>query len=411
MPIKQIVENDVLVSTDLRPNETRALAALFRAGALSRAALARDLGLTRSTTGALVLGLTEAGLARERSDGADDEQDSEGRVGRPGILVEIDGNGGFFLGAYIGVNWIAVVTVDLAGARRASASRAFAGPGSTPEAAVDIIGELVAEIRSQLPAGTRPYGLNVAVPGFPAADGISYHATILGWHGVNLAELLRTAFGADFPILLENDANAVAVAETYRSRPGNDDEDALVILIENGVGGGIINAGRLHRGQLGGAGEIGHLRIGDEGFVFDAKRPGRLESYVGKDALLARYLHISGLRVGLHEFVAALADGDPPAVATARDWALWFGRGLATLACTLQPERIILSGSVNAVYPFVAKQVEAFLSDFLAEGYPVPTVELSRVGADGPALGAACLLHQAALSGDPQFQLRGLAAR
>ena len=105
----------MLVSTDLRPNETRALAALFRAGALSRAALARDLGLTRSTTGALVLGLTEAGLARERSDEADDEQDGEGRVGRPGILVEIDGNGGFFLGAYIGVNWIAAVAVDLAG--------------------------------------------------------------------------------------------------------------------------------------------------------------------------------------------------------------------------------------------------------------------------------------------------------
>jgi predicted NBD/HSP70 family sugar kinase len=411
MQIEQTEENSVLLSTDLRPNETRALAALFRAGALSRAALARDLGLTRSTTGALVLGLTEAGLARQRSHLADDEHDGEGRVGRPGILVEIDGNGAFFLGAYIGVNWIAAVAVDLAGAQRASASRAFAGPGSTPASAVAIIEELVAEIRSQLPQGTRPYGLNVAVPGFPAADGKSYHATILGWHGVNLAELLCNAFGDDFPILLENDANAVAVAETYRTQPGTDDEDALVILIENGVGGGIINAGRLHRGRLGGAGEIGHLRIGDEGFVYDAKRPGRLESYVGKDALLARYLHISGRRAGVDEFVAALAAGEPAALTTARDWALWFSRGLATLACTLQPERIILSGSVNAVYPYVAGQVGAFLSDFLAEGYPVPRIEMARVGANGPALGAACLLHQAALSGDPQFQLRGLAAR
>src|SRR4051794_9224610 len=123
MSVKQTTEENVLVSTDLRPNETRALAALFRAGALSRAALARDLGLTRSTTGALVLGLTEAGLARERSDMAEDDPDSEGRVGRPGILVEIEGNGGFFLGAYIGVNWIATVAVDLAGTQRAAASR------------------------------------------------------------------------------------------------------------------------------------------------------------------------------------------------------------------------------------------------------------------------------------------------
>src|SRR5882757_7385086 len=159
MQIEQTSEENVLVSTDLRPNETRALAALFRAGALSRAALARDLGLTRSTTGALVLGLTEAGLARERSDVAEDEQDGEGRVGRPGILVEIDGNGGFFLGAYIGVNWIAAVAVYLAGVKRAGASREFAGPGSTPAAAVALIEELVVEIRSQLPQGTRPYGL------------------------------------------------------------------------------------------------------------------------------------------------------------------------------------------------------------------------------------------------------------
>ena len=129
MPIKQIMEQSVLVSTDFRPNETRALAALFRAGALSRAALARDLGLTRSTTGALVLGLTEAGLARERSDGADDEQDGEGRVGRPGILVEIEGNGGFFLGAYIGVNWIVVVASILPARVRAGASQGICRRG------------------------------------------------------------------------------------------------------------------------------------------------------------------------------------------------------------------------------------------------------------------------------------------
>ena len=87
----------------------------------------------------------------------------------------------------------------------------------------------------------------------------------------------------------------MAVAETYRvARKEGGTEDCLVVLIENGVGGGIVGGGGLHRGRLLGAGEIGHIPIGDAGFVYDALRPGRLETYVGKDALFARYRHVGG---------------------------------------------------------------------------------------------------------------------
>ncbi|WP_119391980.1 ROK family transcriptional regulator [Taklimakanibacter lacteus] len=399
-------------SSELRPNETRALAALFRAGASSRAALARDLGLTRSTTGILVQSLAEAGLARERSDTAIAEQDGEGRVGRPGILVEIDGDGAFFLGAYIGVNWIIVVAIDLAGKVRGRASRPFAGAGSAPEDAVTIVAALVDEVIAQLPRDARLSGLNVAVPGFLDADGTTYHAVILGWHRINLATLFARVLGPDMPVLLENDANAVALAETYRRRP--DDQasgDSLVVLIENGVGGGFISGGRLHRGHLRGAGEIGHMPLGDEGFIHDAQRPGRFETYVGKDALLARHAYIGRRAVTFDMFLAALAAGESAAVKAAGDWGRWLARGLAALICTLQPERVILAGSGNEVYPFVATQVKAFLSTYLVEGYPVPSIELSQSGPDGPAIGAAFLLHQAALSADPPFQLRNAAAR
>jgi predicted NBD/HSP70 family sugar kinase len=402
------MESKLLVSSDLRPNEARALEALFRAGALSRAALARELGLTRSTTGALVQNLFDAGLARERSDASGAYQDSEVRVGRPGILVEIDGDGAFFLGAYVGVNWIAVVAIDLAGTIRASSSRAFSGAGSAPAKAAGTISDLVDEIIGKLPPGARLSGLNVAVPGFLADDGVAYHAAILGWHGTDLAELLTDALGVEIPVLLENDANAMAVAETYRARREEwETEDSLVILIENGVGGGIVSGGGLHRGQLLGVGEIGHIPIGDEGFVYDAQRPGRLETYIGKDALLARYSHIGGTATTIDGFIHALAAGETAAVTASHDWARWLARGLATLTCVLQPRRIIIAGSVNVVYPFVSEQVEAYLTTVLVEGYPLPRIEMSRAGANGPALGAAYLLHQFALSGDVRFPIRG----
>jgi predicted NBD/HSP70 family sugar kinase len=402
----------LLVSSDLRPNEARALAALFRKGGLSRASLARDLGLTRSTTGILVQNLADAGLARERDTGHDPSQEGEARIGRPGIIVEIDGDGALFLGAYIGVNRIDLLAIDLSGRVRAGVSREFSGAGSKPDRAVEVLVALVHEVLRALRPSRQPCALNVAVPGFPCADGETYHAAILGWHGVNLAQLLSEAVGLDIPILLENDANAVAVAETYRSGASwGEGEDSLVILIENGVGGGVISGGRLHRGRLQGAGEIGHMPIGEAGFVYDAVRPGRFETFVGKDALLARHAYVGGLANTLDAFLAALDAGDPAAVTSARDWAHWLSRGLIALTCVLQPERIILAGSVSAIYPYVASELEASFAAMLVEGYPVPRIETSRGGKDGPALGAAYLLHQALLSGDSRIRLHDIAGR
>jgi predicted NBD/HSP70 family sugar kinase len=403
----------LLTQPELRPNEARALAALFRAGGMSRASLARELGLTRSTTGILVQNLAFAGLARERdSESETGEDDGEIRVGRPGIVVEIDGDGAFFLGAYFGVDRIDLVAIDLSGAIRATASRDFHGAGSTPDSAVEILVAMVDEMLAALPPGRQPCALNVALPGFLCADGQAYHAAILGWHGVNLARLLAQAIPLDIPILLENDANCVAVAETYRSAISLDErDDSLVVLIENGVGGGIISGGRLHRGRLQGAGEIGHMPIGEAGFVYDAVRPGRFETFVGKDALLARYAHVGGRADTIDGFLAALGAGDPAATMAAGDWAHWLARGLISLTCVLQPGRIILAGSVSALYPVVAAQIDAAFASMLVEGYPVPGIEASSGGRDGPALGAAYLLHQALLSGDPTVRLNDSAVR
>ncbi len=200
-----------------RPNEARALSALFRTGGLTRASLARELDLTRSTTGTLVQNLVDAGLARERESTTGNE--AEPKVGRPGIVVEIAGSGVFFLGAYIGVNRIDVIAIDLSGTVRAKATRPFSGAASRPAQAMELIVALVDEVRRTLPPGARPHGLNVALPGFLDGDGETFHAAILGWHGVSLAQPISESIDLDVPVLLENDANAVAVAETYRSAP------------------------------------------------------------------------------------------------------------------------------------------------------------------------------------------------
>lgn len=389
----------------LGSNEVRALAAIFSAQALTRAELARRLGLTRSTIGLLVQSLADSDLVRER-ELPGTVTDIEARLGRPGIEIEIAGGNIVFLGGYIGVNTIELVAIDLSGTVRAEKTCAFGGAGSAPVEAIETLIGLVREVRAQLDVQMRVLGLAVAVPGFVSSLGAVYHATILGWHDTDVLGLLEAGLAGEMPVFVENDANAVALAEAYNASNGDQMEDTLVVLIENGVGGGIVSDGKIYRGQFGGAGEIGHIPIGNEAYIHDGSRPGRFESFVGKDALLARHAYIAGHRADFSEFLDALGSQDSSATAAAKDWAHWLARGLAVLTSVLQPGRIVLTGSVSAVFPFVIDTVETQFADRLIEGFPVPRIELSRTGANGPALGAALGLHQMAMHGDERFSLR-----
>lgn len=390
----------------LSPNELKVLSALYSIGPLSRADLARRLEFTRSTTGILIQSLIQDGLVRDKESEAGTDIEGGLRVGRPGILVEIDGARLVFMGAYIGVNAIRLTCIDLAGKALAKLVEPFDGTGSIPPLAVKTLAGMISKAREILGPQVRVLGLNIAVPGFAAGSNPKYHAAILGWHDVDIVRLADTELGGEFPILVENDANAIALAEANRAGNEAEHQQILVVLIENGVGGGIISGGKLYRGQLNGAGEIGHMPIGSEGYTFDAQRPGRFETYVGKDALLARYAYISGTRSSFEDYLDALNKEDANALRTARDWGHWLTRGLAVLATILQPSRIVLAGSVSAVFPIVKAHVEAGLVAALIDGYPVPALEYSSIGADGPASGAALVLHQFALSGDDRFPLR-----
>ena len=224
--------------------------------------------------------LLEAGLARERPDvRSGDSEDSETRVGRPGILVEIDGDGAFFLGAYVGVNWIVVLAIDLAGTVRARVSSDFSRRRQRASAAAaEPFPAWSPRSSRKLPPGSAPVraqrrrsGLSRRRRGhLPRSD---------PWlaRGQSRALSPRRARVSTFRFCWRMTPTPLPSPRRIgAARKEDGTEDSLVVLIENGVGGGIVSGGGLHRGQLLGAGEIGHIPIGDEGFVYDALRPGRL---------------------------------------------------------------------------------------------------------------------------------------
>lgn len=381
-------------------NEVRALDVLFREGGMSRAALARALGLNRSSTGNIIANLIAERMVVED---ADSRAAREQRSGRPGVTIEIDPDAATFLGAEIGVERLTVVAADLKAREARRQSVAFAAAAHPPEEAIDRLAGMVNAMAERTLDRTRIRGLCVAIPALLDKRGVVRNALILRWQRVPLAALLRERIRLDVPILVENDANAFAVAETYRGTTGRSETVAL-LLIENGVGGGVVIGGRLFRGSDGFAGEFGQLVIGGEGFFSGPHKPGHLESYVGKDAVLARY-HANGApaAAGLEALLEGLDAGEPVAVRTASEWGDRLARGLIQLTSVLNPGLIVLGGSVAPIFPHVAHEVlDAMRGEFL-EGFPVPKVELSALGPEGPALGGALLLHQRMFSVDERM--------
>jgi predicted NBD/HSP70 family sugar kinase len=384
-------------------NKIRALEALFRMTQLSRSDIARELGLTRSTASSIVSDLVHEGIVTEDED---DSVDRGARTGRPGVSVRLKPNYAVFLGADIGVGRLTVVALDLTATVIAQATRSFDLGQADPDTVVDELALLIQTVMGKLPTRGTVRGLNLTVPGLLDHHGKILRAPILRWSDVPIVEMLRSRLPDLTAIEAENDANAFAMAELYRagtSAPSN----AIYIFLDAGVGGAIVSHGQLLRGHDGFAGEIGHIFVGEQSFVPMSILPGSLESFVGREAVLARCRFHGGVAQTIEEFVATLIAKSPAATSTVADWSLYLGRGLATLTSAFDPAKIVLGGPIAALFPFGEQDVLASMRNHLLPSQPSPSIERSPIGAEGPAIGAAAILHRRMLSFDENIVFNG----
>ncbi|WP_454811263.1 ROK family protein [Labrys neptuniae] len=368
---------------------------------MSRADLARALGLNRSTTGNIITGLMTEGLAVERRD--EPRGENAGKTGRPGIRVQIDPAGASFLGAEIGVDRLTVVIIDMLAQEILRLTLPFPTYQETPEVGTDRMVALIAEAVESLNRPERLRGLCVTLPALLASDGTVINGLMLGWRDVKLKTMItdrlkRRCPSLDPVISIENDANAFAIAETYRDT-AHRSETVAFLLIENGAGGGIVIGGRLLRGSAGFAGEFGQIVLGGDTIQAGRSKPGHLESYIGKDAILGFY-RTQGGEADLDRLLQGLTLGESTAITTARVWGKRLAAGLIQVTSVLNPGLIILGGSVAPVFSHVAAEVAQAMQRELLEGFPMPRIEVSGLGVEGPALGGALLMHQRMFSID-----------
>ena len=345
-------------------------------GALSRADLARRSGLAKATVGTIVAQLQRAGAVVEGTSA------STGR-GRPSTPVVLDGRSMAGLGIEVNVDYVAVTAVDLAGRELSFEERPVAG------AAVEL-GDVVALVRDAVhglaAGGAEPLGVTVAVPGLiDRSRGVVVHAPNLGWRDVPLAAALLDGLDHRVPVAVDNDANCAARAEGQHGVAAGVD-DFVYLTGTVGLGAGIVCGGSVLRGARGLAGEVGHLRIAEDGPVCACGRRGCWEALVGLRALA----EATGVPVGRDEDPVAYTQrlaGTPGIEDALSVIGAALGRGVAQLGATLDPRMVVLGGSFVPVGPALVPAVEAAL----AEGFTGPgcTVALSSLGLHAASVGAA----------------------
>ena len=379
-------------------NEVAALRALYHSGPLTRADLARALRVNRSSSGHIIAALAADGLVRESAGTA--RRGARSRAGRPGVRLELVAEACAFLGVEIGVEHIAVAEIDLMANLVRTEAQPFEGAGAGMERSV---AAAFAFARKVVPKASfdRCEGIGVSAPAHIDSRGFVRLAPLLGWRDARLGEAVREALPARAPTLVENDANAFAFGAAYR-RSALGSGVTLCLVMESGLGGGVILDGRLLRGAHGVAGEIGHLLMSS-----GAAPRLSLEQVIGLVAVLERYARVAQRAPTLPNLLADVAAGFPAALAIAADWARALAYGLSQACRIVDADRVVLGGSLAALFPAVKQSVIVAMRDFQDVGFPLPEILVEPDGGTGPAFGAACLMHQRYLSlesprlGDP----------
>ncbi|TFV64663.1 UNVERIFIED_ORG: ROK family transcriptional regulator [Bacillus sp. AZ43] len=334
-------------ATVRRSNLGLVLRHLRDAGPRSRARIAQETGLNKATVSSLV-----AELADRRLITAGDV-DRGGSVGRPGLLVELDGRGVCGVGVELNVDYVAVLVLDLRGEvvaeQRVPHDVAALGPERTLDEVARVVGEALAVAAAR---GAVPVGITVAVPGLVrSVDGVVTYAPNIGWHDVPLLDGLRARVGPGCPIRVENDANLSAIAE-WAMGPEARTPDLVYLTGEVGVGGGLIVEGRLLRGAGGLSGEVGHAPLGDPALVCGCGRRGCWETVVGLTALLRAaadpddpvHDHGRDLEDRLAELAARADAGDRRTLDALHRLGTALGNGAAVLINLFNPQVVLLGG-------------------------------------------------------------------
>ncbi|MBA4864567.1 ROK family transcriptional regulator [Streptomyces sp. PSKA54] len=324
-----------------RSNQEQVIALLIAQGPLHRAELARQAGVSRTTVSTIVSELLARGLVTESYEQPDGDLD-----GRAGNRLLVNPRAAVVAGMNHTFDGVWVHLSDLA-AREIASSGTTLDPGTGPaervEAGASILQRLLdsAGLERQ-----QVIGVGVGVPGPIHRETGVVGVSLPGqpWSHVHAADELQQALG--LPVVVENNTRLEGVAEA-RWGAGRGVANLLYFGLSSGIGSGLILDGRLYRGAVGAAGELGHVSVSVDGAPCPCGNRGCLVLRAGLPAVLAALRPSFGEETELEEMLARTAAGDRAGEKVFTDVGTVVGQVLANLCNLLNPERIVVGGELS----------------------------------------------------------------
>ena len=359
---------------------------------VARIDIANATGMSPATVTAITAELIGAGLIEEVPRVAEPGQSKRGR---PRVDLKLRGQAHLVAGMKLTNKHVTAVIVDLEGNQLGKAQMPSPPTPMKQEDLVALIPAMIEKVAAsaELDVGALS-AVGIGIPGTVQAEtGYVDWCPLFREQEFNLKELMRDVL--PMPAFIENDANAVAMAELWFGY-GRDIPDFLVVTIEQGVGLGIVLDGRIYRGTQGFGAEFGHTKVQLEGALCRCGQRGCLEAYVADYALLREaelFIQGSDLPNGekrLAHLYARAKAGDPTLKSIFERASRMFAMGLANLVNLFDPSLVILSGEqMRFDYLYAQTVFDAVRSSTIQKGHHSPEIRIHKWGDMMWARGAA----------------------
>jgi glucokinase-like ROK family protein len=380
--------------------EAEIMRALRRRGRISRSEVSNITGWSKAKASQEIRGLVDKGFLVEMGEGV-----SQG--GRKPRLLRINNQLGYIAGIDIGATSLEIALADVTGLivqRRSETTDVHL----SPEVVLGRCSELLAEItNAQGGIPDQILGIGVGVPGpVDFARGILVAPPLMPeWENFRIRDFFKETFPSAF-VVVDNDVNIMALGE-QRAGDGANIDHFIFVKIGTGIGAGIISNGKIHRGNDGCAGDIGHICVDKKGPLCACGNIGCLEAMAAGPAIVSKAMEAArnGTSPALSQILesnggvfhaedvnTACREGDQAALDIIRASGQMVGDVLASLVNFFNPSHIFIGGGIAN---FGNHLLVAIRRAVLQRSLPLATTHLSikfsRMGSDAGVTGAIAL--------------------
>ena len=373
-------------------NRSLTLRLIRRLKVCSRANIARETGLRQATISNIVKDLISWGFVKETGM-------MTGEKGRRSIGVTLNVEKYKVIGLRLTRNYYTIGSFDF-----------FGNPYNIVDVPINILKGAKIAIESieksiskimKEKSEDKIIGLGIALPGpfFRTEGRIGLMSEFPGWENINLEEEIKSI--SNVPVYLEHDANAGALAE-WLVRPNTKIARTMIYIdAGQGIGAGIIIDGKLFRGSLGTAGEIGHMSIDYNGAECECGFKGCLEQYCSTIAIVKQAKSnlkdnpesILNKDCSLESIVEAVNKNDKYALEVFEKAAWYLSIGIANIVNCFNPDLIVIGDELIKFGPrlldYLKNTVKKFILPII---YKKLTIELSTFQRDPALVGASDLV-------------------